>query len=762
MVSSSIRGLEASRAAIREAVDALQLADSWLFESDATAAGARPEAQYLEKARDCDLFVLVVGSTIRPGTRDEYDAAFADNPNKILPVFLDGDVGDTKSFRDEVRDRHTVRRASEVDLPAEVAQAVEHAVRTGELSRGPLRASVASQQASLRALLSLPIGTVFGQRLKLADGRQVDAASGLTHRRLLLEGEPGSGKTDASFTALLAESAERIPVPTRAQPGATFVDLIEATFESVRYTPGQKGIRQLLRDGRLAVALDGIDELPAADRRRCLADVADAGTRYPRTRIVLVVRSVSHPGLADWTRASVEPLNDDEVEHLFDLFGHRGEQRLELFSRLQDLVRLPFWAPAVARFGLSATSGPDLLADVVGQRLRASLPDDETSQQRLVHALGRVAFSLRPGVEDDAAGFLDLVTEWSRTPAAQERFTAVPAETVLDLAASTGIVVRVASKRRFVHPLIAAYLASRHALTLDNLAQIPLDDDVRALIAAQLPDARGAEWADLMSGGSLGALVRALRLAGFRSRASDVAADLRRYEYAFKLLSALAGAVLAAQAASTTTSAVIDRDTFCLRRVPGGEPNVERGVPLPVWLARQGSEEFTAWLHNPFESRTPEQLAGEQVVAAMKALWNRLNPGGSPWAPFGADAQAVIEPRDSLADRALAHTRAVADGRSRLIEASGLRAWLSPAEGEPEIRISLNAPDRGYAVTWGHPEAAVNIVDGPEVAGPRLTRLLIDPDALAYKDLSDELDSLIGGGLRSGSVRGPSPLNWSL
>ncbi len=762
MVSSSIRGLEESRSAIREAVDALQIADSWVFEFDASAAGGGPEVQYLEKARDCDLFVLVVGSTIRPGTREEYDAAFADNPDKILPVFLDGDVGDTQSFRDDVRDRHTVRRSSSVDLPAEVARAIEHAVRTGELSGRPLRASVASQQASLRALLSLPIGTVFAQRLKLADGRHLDAASGLTNRRLLLEGEPGSGKTDASFTALLAGSAERLPVATRAQPGATFVDLIEATFDSVRYTPGQDGIRQLLRDGRLAVAVDGIDELPAPDRRRCLADVADAGARYPRAPIVLVVRAASHPGLADWTRASVEPLSVDEVENLFDLAGHSGEQRVELFSKLEDLVRLPFWAPAIARFGLTATSGPDLLANVIGERLRATLPDDEASRLRLVEALGHVALSLRPAVEDDAARLLELLAEWSRSPRAQERFTPVAAEALLDLAASTGIVAAAAARRRFVHPLVAAYLASRHALALNTLAGISLDDDIRALIAAQLPDDRGPQWADVLSGGSMGALVRAIRLAGIHSRISDVDVDLRRYESAYQRLSPLAGAVVAAQAARTTSSVLVDRDTFCLRRVPGDEPSVVRGVPLPAWGAGPGSEQFTAWLHNPFEGRAPEQLAAEQVVAALKALWARLNPGGSPWAPFGADAHMVIEPRDTLEDRALAHTRAVAAARSRLVEAGGLNAWLSSADGQPVIRISLASPDRGFVVTWGHQEAEVSVDEAQDVAGTRITRLLIDPDALAYKELSDELDSMLGGGLRSGSVRGPSPLNWSL
>jgi hypothetical protein len=78
------------------------------------------------------------------------------------------------------------------------------------------------------------------------------------------------------------------------------------------------------------------------------------------------------------------------------------------------------------------------------------------------------------------------------------------------------------------------------------------------------------------------------------------------------------------------------------------------------------------------------------------------------------------------------------------------------------IRISLAAPEGGFAATWGHREADVIIDDAPDVVGTRLTRLLIDPEALAYKELSDELDSLIGGGLRSGSVRGPSAMNWSL
>src|SRR5450759_3304818 len=133
MVSSSISGLEDARRSIRDAIESLGVADSWLFEFNAVASGSGPAAQYLEKAKNCDLFVLVIGSSVRSGNEEEYAEAYRDNPSKILPVLLDADTDAdaASSFRSQIRDRHNYRTASSVTLPAEVAQAVEHAVRTG-------------------------------------------------------------------------------------------------------------------------------------------------------------------------------------------------------------------------------------------------------------------------------------------------------------------------------------------------------------------------------------------------------------------------------------------------------------------------------------------------------------------------------------------------------------------------------------------------------------------------------------------------------
>lgn len=71
-ISSAIAGLTGLRARIAERLEALDLADQWLFELHTTAAGEPAEAHYLDIARSCDLMVVIVGDRRTEGTEDEY------------------------------------------------------------------------------------------------------------------------------------------------------------------------------------------------------------------------------------------------------------------------------------------------------------------------------------------------------------------------------------------------------------------------------------------------------------------------------------------------------------------------------------------------------------------------------------------------------------------------------------------------------------------------------------------------------------------
>jgi len=60
MISSTIGELAAERQTIAGALAVAGLAERWLFELHATAAGEPPEARYLDVARSCDLYVIIV------------------------------------------------------------------------------------------------------------------------------------------------------------------------------------------------------------------------------------------------------------------------------------------------------------------------------------------------------------------------------------------------------------------------------------------------------------------------------------------------------------------------------------------------------------------------------------------------------------------------------------------------------------------------------------------------------------------------------
>ena len=62
-VSSLIGELLEERKAVKEAIEALPLTRPWVFES--TPASADPlESSYLDKVKECDIFILLLGKGI--------------------------------------------------------------------------------------------------------------------------------------------------------------------------------------------------------------------------------------------------------------------------------------------------------------------------------------------------------------------------------------------------------------------------------------------------------------------------------------------------------------------------------------------------------------------------------------------------------------------------------------------------------------------------------------------------------------------------
>jgi hypothetical protein len=88
MLSSTIEELRDVRSATAALISEQDVATPWAFELHAAASGERASLQYLRIARNCDVFVLLVSQIYSPATVAEYEIAYRDNPNKIVPIFI--------------------------------------------------------------------------------------------------------------------------------------------------------------------------------------------------------------------------------------------------------------------------------------------------------------------------------------------------------------------------------------------------------------------------------------------------------------------------------------------------------------------------------------------------------------------------------------------------------------------------------------------------------------------------------------------------
>jgi hypothetical protein len=171
--------------------------------------------------------------------------------------------------------------------------------------------------------------------------------------RLLLLGEPGMGKTTClqRLALELAESPEPGPVPVFLR-GRDLSSLTLATLRSHLRTYGVNlgptDIEHLAERGALAVFVDGLDEVPPADRQKMFADLKAMAERFPLLRITASTRpSTYNWELDDFVHAAIAPFSDAQVNEW--LWLHHPEPRMckslrvtfDSDPHLRDVVRSP-------------------------------------------------------------------------------------------------------------------------------------------------------------------------------------------------------------------------------------------------------------------------------------------------------------------------------------------------------------------------------------------------------------------------------------
>lgn len=756
--------MEEKRERVRLAIESLDLAESWLFEYSASAAGIGPSDQYLQSARDSDVFVLLVGDEVRDGTRREYDVAYDDNPSKVLAFFVGQGGHDVRALRDQIRARHTTIPVATVDLlPGAVADAVRRYVESGDIVRPGLTERVTATRTARRDSLGLPAGFEWERSLIRSSQLPSGLLDGEAHTFLI--GEAGSGKTDAALGALshIANGRPpRLPLLLQARPEALSVEsLIDDALMAVRFTAGDTLIRQYLADGRVALVIDGIDELDPDLADELMRSVVDAADRYPRTAMLLVRRSLDGGPPTGWAQAELAPLGPNELNSLFSAFGYQEEHQAQSLPRdLMDLVRLPFWAILVAQFGRVAKSGLSLLEALCESRITEGLVGNPMRQQILRDGIGALALGTLPAADASLDQALSDLSGWLERPDTRQRYESRTAESVIDDARQAGLVSIDLQRVKFVHPLVATFLAARAVALSGQLDSAPAQTpDFAAMAAALMAEDRHDDAVALLKDGGIFAASKAVRLSGQRS-GSVRDDDLVLFDAIYRSLAES----LVGQSIDGAWQRIALDGYHCLRIGAETEAQQAEIVDLRDWGWTVGGEaDYYCWPEDPFVERTPLLLAATLIVIAFKQRLIDVRPTGDPYGPMGKTSDDHLPLTEAKSQAVIEHVVAQGRARSDLLDAIGLRgSVLDTTVGSPTVTIYSDSHGTWYSAEWGGDAPSVRESDDEPTHARSVGELKADPAAVAYRELVSDVEARLGSQLSTLAVRHPSEFDWAI
>lgn len=117
--------------------------------------------------------------------------------------------------------------------------------------------------------------------------------------RVVVTGAPGAGKS-MLLRHMMLTSWDRVPVFCELHRhngnDLTIEEHVAQQFELSGFPRAQRFLERALRAGRLAVFLDGFDEVNTADRPRVAEMIKDFAARYPLARIVATCRTAVYDG----------------------------------------------------------------------------------------------------------------------------------------------------------------------------------------------------------------------------------------------------------------------------------------------------------------------------------------------------------------------------------------------------------------------------------------------------------------------------------
>jgi DNA polymerase III delta prime subunit len=167
-------------------------------------------------------------------------------------------------------------------------------------------------------------------------------ALGDEREHVILAGKPGSGKSTALWQLRLALADEGlVPVLVQLKGNTTILEAIANELEKGDLELELRDIKRLLRNQKLILLLDGVNEIPTDDLRRGLAEFREQNATVP---MVFTTRDLAVGGdLGIKQRLEMKPLTELQMQKFV---GQRlpvdGEKLLgQLSDRLREIAETP-------------------------------------------------------------------------------------------------------------------------------------------------------------------------------------------------------------------------------------------------------------------------------------------------------------------------------------------------------------------------------------------------------------------------------------
>lgn len=193
-------------------------------------------------------------------------------------------------------------------------------------------------------------------------GRREDVFNALAkHRRLVVLGAPGAGKSMLLRHIALTCAEQRVPAPLD-QPIPVLLELhrltdptatieIEMTAELGRtgFPHAKSFVEQNLEKGAFLLLLDGFDEITATQRGRVAGQIRDLTEKYNEIRVAITCRTAVYKGALDLIadqKLELIDFNDYEIKHYLRTWtrymppGKRIEELINKLEKLPQIKRL--------------------------------------------------------------------------------------------------------------------------------------------------------------------------------------------------------------------------------------------------------------------------------------------------------------------------------------------------------------------------------------------------------------------------------------